>query len=126
MTLLHATLKKGRAWLAMALLSAVAVCGLSCFGSFSHVSERDLQNVRDGEYVGRYKDGRWTYGVAVTIRDGKIRGISAPLVARGPAGTLSRQVLPRVIRAQSTDVDTVSGATRESEGLLRAIENAVP
>jgi uncharacterized protein with FMN-binding domain len=35
-------------------------------------------------------------------------------------------VLPRVIRAQSTDVDTVSGATRESDGLLRAIENALP
>ncbi len=108
------------------LLAAVAVSGVACFSRLSHVEEGDLKGVRDGEYIGRYKDSRWQYGVAVTIRNGKIRGISAPMVARGPAGTLSRQVLPKVIQAQSTDVDTISGATRESEGLLRAIENAVP
>jgi uncharacterized protein with FMN-binding domain len=108
------------------LLVLLAASGLACFGSLSAVNERDLKDVPDGQYIGRARDSRYEYGVVVSIRDGQITSVAAPLVARGPAGTKSRQVLSRVVEKQSTDVDTISGATRESAGLLRAIENAVP
>lgn len=125
MTLTTETCRPWQRMTLAGLLAAVACGGLACFETI-RVDEDDLRNVPNGEYIGRYQDSRWQYGVAVTVRDGKMRAISAPMVARGPAGTLSRQILPKVIVAQSTDVDTISGATRESEGLLRAIENAIP
>jgi uncharacterized protein with FMN-binding domain len=90
------------------------------------VSERTLKSVPNGSYSGRHNDGQWEYCVIVTVLDEKIASVAAPRVARGPAGSLSRQILPKVIATQSTNVDTISGATRESAGLLRAIENAIP
>ena len=66
--------------------------------------------------------------VSVTIADGKLTDISV-LSADGedkPYYTQSLQVLDKILSAQSTDgIDTVSGATLTSEGLIGAVADAL-
>ena len=66
--------------------------------------------------------------VSVTIADGKLTDISV-LSADGedkPSYTQSLPVLDKILSAQSTDgIDTVSGATLTSEGLIGAVADAL-
>lgn len=36
-----------------------------------------------------------------------------------------RELIPKVLKEQSTEVDTVSGATYSSKGLLKAVDQAI-
>ena len=66
--------------------------------------------------------------MSVTIADGKLTDISV-LSADGedkPYYTQSLPVLDKILSAQSTDgIDTVSGATLTSEGLIGAVADAL-
>ena len=86
----------------------------------------DASNLKDGTYTGSGTGFSGTITVAVTISGGKI--VSIEIVSSGDdAAYLSRAqgVIPSVIAAQSTSVDTVSGATYSSKGILMAIKNAL-
>ena len=86
----------------------------------------DATNLKDGVYTGSGTGFSGTITVQVTVADGKIAAIQ--IVSSGDdAAYLNRAqaVIPSVIAAQSTSVDTVSGATYSSKGILMAIRNAL-
>ena len=86
----------------------------------------DAANLKDGTYTGSGTGFSGTTTVSVTIAGGKI--ISIEILSSGDdSAYLSRAkgVISSVISAQSTSVDTVSGATYSSKGILMAIKNAL-
>ena len=83
-----------------------------------------------------YKDGTWTgtalgyndeISVSVTISDGKIVDISIiESYDDEPYYDWAKNEIPQsIIAAQSTDIDTVSGATFSSEGIINAVVAAL-
>ena len=88
----------------------------------------DLTNIADGEYVGEYNFKRWSETVIVSVRNGEIVDIQAD--EKNMPDILSdyniyEEIIGRVIAAQNTTVDAVSGATVSSKALIKAIENAL-
>ena len=86
----------------------------------------DATNLKDGTYTGSGQGFKSTITVQVVISGGKIASITvlsesddAEYFAR------ARGVITSVISRQSTSVDTVSGATYSSKGILAAIEDAL-
>lgn len=94
--------------------------------------EPDTKGISDKEY----KDGTY-YGtgigyagqikVCVIVKDKKIDSIEVIEVEADDAAFVERAkgVIDQVIRTQELDVDTVSGATYSSRGILEAIKNAL-
>ena len=80
----------------------------------------------DGTYTGRAYGYKSWIKVAVTIEDGRIKTIVVISEDDDEAYfDKASAVIRRVLKEQSTDVDTVSGATYSSKGILAAIENAL-
>lgn len=88
----------------------------------------------DSDYV--YKDGTYTgeaegYGgtiqVEVTLAGDEITSINVVSAPGEDSAYLSQaeSVINSIISAQSTDVDTVSGATFSSTGILNAVDEAL-
>jgi uncharacterized protein with FMN-binding domain len=86
----------------------------------------DLSNVADGAYTGNHEFKRWTNIVTVQVKDHAITSIEAtePMFA-DKVTDVTEEVFSRVISAQSTLVDTVSGATVTSKAYLKSIEAAL-
>ncbi|HET7839229.1 MAG TPA: FMN-binding protein [Rectinemataceae bacterium] len=84
-----------------------------------------LSSLPDGRRPGTFSYGGFTYEVAVTISGGRMAAIDI-LKNRGtkPA-RMAEGVIPRILEAQSPDVDAVSGATTTSKALMKAVENAL-
>ena len=81
---------------------------------------------KDGKYTGSAKGFGGTVSVTVTIRNGKIKSVSAS----GKNETASywkraQAVKGRIVKAQSPKVDAVSGATYSSNGIINAVINAL-
>lgn len=85
----------------------------------------DLAQVEDGTYTGRYKAGRFTNEVAVTVSGGKITGIQIVDDVTFADQHTSDTLFQRITAQQSTSIDIVSGATVTSHAYLKAIENAL-
>ena len=95
-----------------------------------------ILQAEEEEAEGGYKDGTFegsalgfgdTITVAVTIRDGRMTDISV-LDASGedrPYYDQAASVLDKMLSTQSTEVDTVSGATLTAEGLIDAVADAL-
>ena len=87
--------------------------------------EMPLPDVKDGVYTGSYQSFRWSNTVEVTVKDHKIVDIRV-LKPQVFAKEETYEVLAkRVLEAQSTDVDAVSGATVDTKAYLKAVENAL-
>lgn len=88
----------------------------------------DFSNLADGVYVGEYEGGMYKWRankVRVTVASGKVVKIE-PLEGIDDQGNGSTQMLyDRVIKSQSLQVDTISGATLTANSYLQAIENAL-
>ena len=81
----------------------------------------------DGTYYGTADGFGGEIGVEVTIKKGKIAKIS---VKSAPDETpkyldKAKGVIPKIIKAGSPDVDTVSGATYSSTGIINAVRKAL-
>lgn len=86
----------------------------------------DAEAYKDGTYYGTGNGYRGAVKVAVTVEDGKIKEISVVQSADDEAFFgKARALLSQMIEKQSTDVDTVSGATYSSAGLIGAVRNAL-
>lgn len=92
--------------------------------SISAVSEPS--SYRDGTYVGTGSGFAGAITVQVTVSDGKISDISV-LSASDDSPYLDNamSLLNHIIALNSTNVDTVSGATFSSVGLIEAVRNAL-
>ncbi len=81
---------------------------------------------KDGTYYGTARGYRGPVKVAVTIENGKIKEISVSETSDDAAFFgKAKALLAQIIEKQGTDVDTVSGATYSSVGLIRAVRNAL-
>ena len=86
----------------------------------------DLTAVPDGSYTGAYNFKRWSNKVAVHVKDSQITAIDIVDDVPGASVTnCSGEMFRRVIAAQDTRVDAVSGATVTSKAYLKAIEDAL-
>ena len=86
----------------------------------------DASNLKDGVYTGSGQGFRSVITVAVTVSGGKI--VAIEIVSAGddePYFSNAKRLISSVVAAQSTSVDTISGATYSSKGILVAIKNAL-
>lgn len=92
--------------------------------SVKTISEKNVY--KDGVYIGTGTGFGGELKVQVTIKDGKITDIKllssnddAPYISKAQA------LLKNIISGQTTNVDTVSGATYSSVGLINAVRDAL-
>lgn len=86
----------------------------------------DIGTLNDGTYTGSARGYKSVITVQVTIVGGKISAIT--VVSEGddePYFSNARAIIQRVLASQSMNVDTVSGCTYSSTGILMAIKNAL-
>ncbi|HHY44923.1 MAG TPA: FMN-binding protein [Firmicutes bacterium] len=89
------------------------------------IADVDLSTVPDGVHEGSFKQGRWNYRVAVTVKDHKITRVELLSKRDKMFEKMYQTEFNRVLAAQSPNVDAFSGATVSSKALLKAIENAL-
>jgi uncharacterized protein with FMN-binding domain len=112
----------------MALFSFALALSL---GACSSADIKDLTvttvtpaSVRDGTYLGECATTLVSAKVEVAVKDSAIKAIKVLEHSHGP-GHGADAIVDRVIAAQSLQVDAVSGSTRSSKVMLKAIENAL-
>jgi uncharacterized protein with FMN-binding domain len=81
----------------------------------------NLANVADGVYGGSAKILHVAPKLQVTVTAGRITNITFVTLVAGDVTGLAA----RVIKAQSLDVDAISGATVSTKAVLKAIDNAL-
>lgn len=131
--------KKKRRWIAaVAIVGVLVIGGLTGYSLIvrEHVEARnitlnavDFSRLRDGTYIGDYEGGmyKWrTNEVQVTVASGKVAGIKLLSTIDPAKDNVQQDMLyEEVIKAQSLQVDTISGATLTSKAYLKAVENAL-
>lgn len=82
---------------------------------------------KDGTYTGSAKGFGGTVKVKVTISGGKIKSITVTDHSGETASyyNKAKAIIGRILKAQSPNVDTVSGATYSSTGIRNAVINAL-
>ena len=87
---------------------------------------QDASAYKDGTYYGTGKGFAGTMKVKVDISGGKIASISIVSTKDGDSYVKSASsLLDRIVEKQSTNVDTVSGATFSSRGIIAAVRSAL-
>lgn len=111
---------------ALFVASVIAITSGLSDGQDVELNGLDLRGISDGSYVGVHEHGRWTNTLTVHVENEKITGIyiDKDVFASGITDC-SGEVFRRVIEAQNTQIDAVSGATVTSKAYLKAIENAL-
>jgi len=117
------------------LLSVFVIFGLflsSCANNAREAVEADFAQAEALYGNGIYEGKGTGYGrglkVSVTVTDGRISDIQ--IISHNEVGKQyyeeAFETIPqRVIEAQNTEVDAVSGATKTSNGIKQAVENAL-
>jgi len=85
----------------------------------------DIATLNDGSYTGTYERGRFTNTLTVHMKNQMIVGINLDNDVLLAQSEVSDDVFRKVIEAQSTDIDAISGATVTTKAYLMAIENAL-
>lgn len=82
---------------------------------------------KDGEYSGKASAYNGNVEVKVTISGGKITAIDIVKTKDDEEYFFDAQkrVIPEILEKQSTDVDTVAGATTSCEGICHAVQKAL-
>lgn len=84
-------------------------------------------NYKDGTYTGEADGFGGTIQVEVKIEKSKIAEINVISAEKEDGAYLSmaKNMIPKIIDAQSADIDTISGATFSSTGIKNASEQAL-
>lgn len=102
----------------------------------AQVTKLQQEKEKTVDIKGTYPDGRWEGGakgfggmitVLVTVEKGTISEIEITSADDEDNAYLSmaEDIIPKIIEAQSADVDTVSGATFSSTGIRDAVSEAL-
>lgn len=102
----------------------------------AQVTKLQQEKEKTVDIKGTYPDGRWEGGakvfggmitVLVTVENGTISEIEITSADDEDKAYLSmaEDIIPKIIEAQSVDVDTVSGATFSSTGIRDAVSEAL-
>ena len=91
------------------------------------IGEGIANGVADGVYTGEGEGFRGTVSVKVTVKDNLISSIEIidNVDDRKWFDRASNSIPNRIIEAQNTDIDLVSGATYSSIGIRDAVSNAI-
>lgn len=100
------------------------------------VTKLQQEKEKTVDIKGTYPDGRWEGGakgfggmitVLVTVENGTISEIEITSADGEDKAYLSmaEDIIPKIIEAQSVDVDTVSGATFSSTGIRDTVSEAL-
>ena len=130
-----------RAWVFMLAVSAVIVglCGPVYDGvkakqqkemavaAGSDQSRKALEHTADGVYEGAAEGFGGELRVRVQVEDQAIVDIEADASKETAqiGGAAAPKLIERILESQSLQVDAISGATRTSEGILGAVEQAL-
>lgn len=90
-------------------------------------TEEAVAGYKDGNYTGEAEGFGGRISVEVTVESGQITGINM-LSAEGEDGaylSMAEEVITDILDAQSTEVDSVSGATFSSNGIKEAVKQAL-
>ena len=81
----------------------------------------------DGTYTGEAQGYGGTVAVELTVENGKITDLTITSAEKEDTAYLdaASAVIDSILEQQSTDVDTVSGATFSSNGILHTAEDAL-
>ena len=87
----------------------------------------DGAGYKDGTYTGEADGFGGTVAVEVTVKDGKIEAVEVTSAEKEDSAYLAmaEDIIPKIIEAQSAEVDTISGATFSSTGIKNAAEQAL-
>lgn len=90
-------------------------------------TESDDSNYKDGTYQGEAEGFGGTVAVEVKIEKGKITAVDIVSAEKEDGAYLSmaKDIIPKIIEAQSAEVDTISGATFSSTGIKNASQEAL-
>lgn len=88
------------------------------------ITNPDLSNIADGNYVGEYSIMPVYVKVEVTIENHEFKNIHILKHDNG-LGSFAENMTHDIVENQSLDVDSVSGATVSSQCILKAVENAL-
>lgn len=90
-------------------------------------AESDDSNYKDGTYQGEAEGFGGTVAVEVKIEKGKITAVEIVSAQKedGVYLSMAKDIIPKIIEAQSADVDTISGATFSSTGIKNASQEAL-
>ena len=93
------------------------------------LEDEDSKNgsYKDGTYTGEADGFGGTVAVEVTVKDGKIEAVEVTSAEKedGAYLAMAEDIIPKIIEAQSAEVDTISGATFSSTGIKNASEQAL-
>jgi uncharacterized protein with FMN-binding domain len=117
------------------IVLGVVVFGLGLAGyatlGLKEVKNLPIQSVSidtldDGEYTGRYENGRWTNEVIVTISNHQIIAIESTHKTETDAQyDVLLQIIDTIIVEQTPDIDTVAGASATTKSFSKAVEMAL-
>lgn len=114
------------------IVVGLVVCiGLGAVGfmSCAHVPVArgpiDVSGIPDGVYRGEHKWFPVWVTVDVTVEAGKIAKIDLVKHFKGKGGKAEKPVREQIVEKQSTQVDTVTGATRSSLVIMNAVQDAI-
>lgn len=94
--------------------------------SVEKAAVQDASAYKDGTYYGTGKGFAGTMKVKVDIAGGKIASISIVSTKDGDSYVKSASsLIDTIVEKQSTNVDTVSGATFSSRGIIAAVRSAL-
>ena len=117
------------------ILLASILLGLSACGNDGSKAEVSTEQ-KSREDEGQYKDGTYTgHGIGyengetvveVTVKSGKIEEVSIVSTQDDEDYILqAEKITEDIVDKQSSDVDSVTGATFSSEGIKSAVEDAL-
>jgi uncharacterized protein with FMN-binding domain len=93
------------------------------------INDIDLSFIDDGTYKGDFTYGLlgvdFTYEVETTVKSNRITDIHVTKNRNTNHAKRAEDIIPRVIEAQSPNVDAHTGATTTSKALLKAIERSL-
>lgn len=84
----------------------------------------NLETIEDGLYLGSCDNGLVKVQVEVKVKNKKIENVNILQHQNGMGGA-AEKITEQAVKAQSVEVDAISGATMSSKTILKAIENAL-
>ena len=106
--------------------SAVPQAANGASRSIDHNNALDNAEFKDGTYTGSAQGFNGPVTVKVVIKDGKIKSVSIVSNSDTPSYfNRARKLTSSIVSKQSTKVDSVSGATYSSNGIIKATERAL-
>jgi uncharacterized protein with FMN-binding domain len=102
----------------------LALMAASCATPTILVGSPDLSKAKDGAWRGYYDGGLVKVEAEVIVKSHRIESVTI-LKHECGLGKPAEKITASIVAAQSLDVDVVSGATRSSKCILKAVETAL-